>query len=130
LAETDFETDDGRTGAGADASNKRDWVFMRFFLKPLSVRLPYAARFTWAEPNFAARSAEINNSAEAKSVTVSKGESGDTGAVLAHAATVKMWRSSEQQAEDGSEEGGQTKGAMTNTSTKIPDVTLGHDASL
>ena len=90
---------------------------MRFFLKPLSVRLPYAARFTRAEPNFAARSAELNNSAGAKSVTVSKGESGDAGAVLADAATVKMWRSSERQAEEGTEKGGQTKGAMTNPST-------------
>jgi hypothetical protein len=40
-----FETDDGRTGAGADASNKF-CVFISFFLKPLSVRLPLAARFT------------------------------------------------------------------------------------
>jgi len=113
LAVIAFETDDGRTGAGADASNSKLCVFISFFLKPLSVRLPYAARFTWAEPNFAARSAESNDSAEAKSVTVSEGESGDAGAVLAHAATIKMWRSSEQQAEEATEKGGQTKGAMT-----------------
>ncbi|HTY87637.1 MAG TPA: hypothetical protein VMB80_09250 [Candidatus Acidoferrum sp.] len=49
MAETVFETDDGRTGAGADASNNKLCVFISFFLKPLSVRLPYAARFTCAE---------------------------------------------------------------------------------
>jgi len=47
-----FETDDGRTGAGADASNKRFCVFISFFLKPLSVRLPLAARFTKAQADF------------------------------------------------------------------------------
>jgi hypothetical protein len=51
LGATDFETDDGRTGAGADASNK-SCVFISFFLKPLSVRLPFAARFTPAQACF------------------------------------------------------------------------------
>jgi len=46
-----FETDDGRTDAGADASNKF-CVFISFFLKPLTVRLPFAARFTEAEADF------------------------------------------------------------------------------
>jgi hypothetical protein len=46
-----FETDDGRTGAGADASNK-DSVFISFFLKPLSVRPPFAARFTTAQADY------------------------------------------------------------------------------
>jgi hypothetical protein len=41
-----FETDDGRTFAGADASILRFVVFIAFFLKPLSVTLPFAARFT------------------------------------------------------------------------------------
>jgi hypothetical protein len=46
-----FETDDGRTGAGADASNS-SCVFISFFLKPLSVRPPFAARFTTAQAGF------------------------------------------------------------------------------
>jgi hypothetical protein len=41
-----FETDDGRTFAGADASFFRFVVVIAFFLKPLSVTLPFAARFT------------------------------------------------------------------------------------
>ncbi len=44
-----FETDDGRTVLELIASNKV-CVFISFFLKPLSVRLPFAARFTDAEP--------------------------------------------------------------------------------
>jgi hypothetical protein len=48
----DLETDDGRTGAGADASNNKFCVFISFFLKPLSVRLPFAARFTTAQACF------------------------------------------------------------------------------
>jgi hypothetical protein len=40
-----FETDDGRTFAGADASSVEFVVFM-LFLQPLSVTLPLAARFT------------------------------------------------------------------------------------
>ena len=43
-----FETDDGRTVLELIASNKV-CVFISFFLKPLSVRLPLAARFTIAE---------------------------------------------------------------------------------
>ncbi len=43
-----FETDDGRTVLELIASNKV-CVFISFFLKPLSVRLPLAARFTQAE---------------------------------------------------------------------------------
>jgi len=45
---TVFETDDGRTVLELIASNKF-CVFISFFLKPLSVRLPLAARFTNAE---------------------------------------------------------------------------------
>ena len=42
-----FETDcDGRTFAGAAASFFVIVVFMSFFLKPLTVTLPFAARFT------------------------------------------------------------------------------------
>ena len=46
-----FETDfDGRTFAGAAASFFIIVVFMSFFLKPLSVTLPFAARFTvWGD---------------------------------------------------------------------------------
>ena len=44
-----FETDDGRTFAGADASILI-CCFHSFFLKPLSVTLPFAARFTdWGD---------------------------------------------------------------------------------
>jgi hypothetical protein len=46
----DFETDDGRTFADADASIVEFVVFIAFFLKPLSVTLPFAARFTvWGD---------------------------------------------------------------------------------
>jgi hypothetical protein len=41
-----FETDDGRTFAGAVASVLKFVVVIAFFLKPLSVTLPFAARFT------------------------------------------------------------------------------------
>jgi len=41
-----FEPDDGRTFAGADASILKCVVFIAFFLNPLSVTLPFAARFT------------------------------------------------------------------------------------
>jgi hypothetical protein len=45
-----FETDDGRTFTGADASFLKFVVFIAFFLKPLSVTLPFAARFTdWGD---------------------------------------------------------------------------------
>src|ERR1017187_662493 len=43
-----LQTDDGRTVLELIASNKV-CVFISFFLKPLSVRLPLAARFTNAE---------------------------------------------------------------------------------
>jgi hypothetical protein len=46
-----FETDDGRTVLELIASNKV-CVFISFFLKPLSVRLPFAARFTKAQACF------------------------------------------------------------------------------
>jgi hypothetical protein len=42
----DFETDDGRTLAGADASILGFVDFIAFFWHRLSVTLPYAARFT------------------------------------------------------------------------------------
>jgi hypothetical protein len=45
-----FETDDGRTLAGAVASFLKFVVVIAFFLKPLSVTLPFAARFTdWGD---------------------------------------------------------------------------------
>jgi len=51
-----FETEyDGRTFAGADASIFVFVDFMSFFLKPLSVTLPYAARFTDGETASRAR---------------------------------------------------------------------------
>ena len=46
-----FETDDGRTVLELIASNKV-CVFISFFLNPLSVRLPLAARFTKAQADF------------------------------------------------------------------------------
>jgi hypothetical protein len=67
-----FETDDGRTFAGADASISKCVVFIAFFLKPLSVTLPFAARFTWRETAGRARK-RIEESAKAKTVTVAKG---------------------------------------------------------
>jgi len=45
---SDFETDDGRPFAGADASRIKIGDFIAFFLKPLSVILPFAARFIGA----------------------------------------------------------------------------------
>jgi len=72
-----FETDDGRTGAGADASIKV-CVFISFFLKPLSVRLPCAARFTTAQADFSLTPGEI---LRAGNVTRAGRWRGDVGAV-------------------------------------------------
>jgi len=50
-------------------------------LKPLSVTLPFAARFTaWGDSEPCAKC--IQMSAKAKSVTVAKGQRGDAGAVF------------------------------------------------
>ena len=46
---------DGRTFAGADASSLKFVVFMSFFLKPMSVTLPFADRFTDGETASRAR---------------------------------------------------------------------------
>jgi hypothetical protein len=64
-----FETDDGRTFAGADASFLKFVVFIAFFLKPLSVILPFAARFTERETASRARQ-RIQDLVNAKTVTV------------------------------------------------------------
>jgi hypothetical protein len=53
-----FETDDGRTELELIASNKF-CVFISFFLKPLSVRLPLAARFTKAQACFSLTSGKF-----------------------------------------------------------------------
>ena len=55
--------------------------FHSFFLKPLSVTLPFAARFTvWGDSEPCAK--RIQNPAKAKTVTVAKGQRGDAGAVF------------------------------------------------
>jgi hypothetical protein len=55
--------------------------FHSFFLKPLSVTLPFAARFTWWETAQPCAKC-IQNPAKAKTVTVAKGQKGDAGAVF------------------------------------------------
>jgi hypothetical protein len=55
--------------------------FHSFFLKPLSVTLPFAARFTYGKTTGRARK-RIEKSAKAKTVTVAKGQKGDAGAVF------------------------------------------------
>jgi hypothetical protein len=55
--------------------------FHSFFLKPLSVTLPFAARFTDGETASRARK-RIEEPAKAKTVTVAKGQRGDAGAVF------------------------------------------------
>ena len=70
-----FETYDGRTFAGADASIFFVFVvFMSFFLKPLSVTLPYAARFTKGETSSRCAKSAFADSAKAETVTVAKWE--------------------------------------------------------
>jgi hypothetical protein len=55
--------------------------FHSFFLKPLSVTLPFAARFTaWGDSEPCAKC--IQNPAKAKTVTAAKREIGDAGAVF------------------------------------------------
>jgi hypothetical protein len=55
--------------------------FHSFFLKPLSVTLPFAARFTgWGDTEPRAKCIKIP--AKAKTVTVAKGQKGDAGAVF------------------------------------------------
>jgi len=51
-------------------------------LKPLSVTLPFAARFTDGETASRARQ-RIKNPAKAKTVTAAEGQEGAAGAVLA-----------------------------------------------
>jgi hypothetical protein len=51
-------------------------------LKPLSVTLPFAARFTGLGDNEAVREAHSKERAKAKAVTVAKGQKGDAGAVF------------------------------------------------
>jgi hypothetical protein len=55
--------------------------FHSFFFEPLSVTLPFAARFTFWET---AKPCEkrIQNRAKAKTVTVAKGQKGDAGAAF------------------------------------------------
>jgi hypothetical protein len=67
-----FETDDGRTFAGAVASFLKFVVVIAFFLKPLSVTLPFAARFTEGEAASRARK-RIENMVNAKTVTAAGG---------------------------------------------------------
>jgi len=50
-------------------------------LKPLSVTLPFAARFTLGETASRARQ-RMNNPAKAETVIVAKGQKGDAGAVF------------------------------------------------
>jgi len=61
-----FETDDGRTFAGADASILRCVVFIAFFLKPLSVTLPFAARFTCLGDSEAVRGSALKTQRKLK----------------------------------------------------------------
>jgi len=77
-----FEPDDGRTFAGADASIVSCVVFIAFFLKPLSVTLPYAARFATLGDSDAAREVHLTTQRKQKTVTVAKGQKGDAGAVF------------------------------------------------
>jgi hypothetical protein len=54
---------------------------MEFSLKPLSVTLPFAARFTdWGDSEPRAKC--IQNPAKAKTVTVAKRQRGEAGAVF------------------------------------------------
>src|SRR5665213_2687451 len=76
-----FETDDGRTFAGADASILECVVFIAFFLNrcPSPCRLLLASQ-DWETAMPCAKC--IPNSAKAKTVTVLKGQKGDAGAVF------------------------------------------------
>ena len=67
-----FETDDGRTLAGAAASSLKFVMVIAFFLKPLSVTLPFAARFTDGETASRAQQ-RIKDPAKAKTVTAAEG---------------------------------------------------------
>jgi hypothetical protein len=55
--------------------------FHSFFLKPLSVTLPFAARFTDGGDSETCAT-RIQNPAKAKTVTEAEGEAGDAGAVF------------------------------------------------
>jgi hypothetical protein len=71
--------------------------FHSFFLKPLSVTLPFAARFTDRETASRARK-RIQTQAKAKTVTVAKeGERADAGAVLDLAPIIGSVSDSEEQ---------------------------------
>jgi hypothetical protein len=50
--------------------------FHSFFLKPLSVTLPFAARFTGCKDNGAVRGSAFETQAKAKTVTAVEGQEG------------------------------------------------------
>jgi len=59
-------------------------------LKPLSVTLPFAARFTDLGRQRAVRGSACSNPAKAKTVTVVEGEEGDAGAVFDVASRLRL----------------------------------------
>jgi len=105
-----FETDDGRTFAGAVASFLKFVVFIAFFLKPLSVTLPFAARFTGRETASRARQ-RIKNPAKAKTVTAAEGQEGAAGAVFDLASNLGLV--SDERAANGGVMAGVKKGEDT-----------------
>jgi hypothetical protein len=80
---------------------------MSFFLKPLSVTLPYAARFTDRGDGKPCAKSAFNNSAKAETVTVTKGGRGGAGAVFDLSTSIGAV--SDQRAADGEGDGRRQK---------------------
>jgi hypothetical protein len=81
-----------------------------FFLKPLSVTLPFAARFTGRETASRARQ-RVENSAKAKTVTAAEGQEGAAGAVFDLASNLGLV--SDERAANGGVMAGVKKGEDT-----------------
>jgi hypothetical protein len=64
--------------------------FHSFFFEPLSVTLPYAARFATLGDSDAAREVHLKDQRKQKTVTVAKGLNGDAGAVFDLAADYRL----------------------------------------
>jgi hypothetical protein len=64
--------------------------FHSFFLKPLSVTLPYAARFATLGDSAAAREVHSHTQRKQRTVTVAKRPKGDAGAVFGLAAKFRL----------------------------------------
>jgi hypothetical protein len=91
---------------------------MSFFLKPLSVTLPYAARFTDGETTSRARE-RIQYPAKAETVTVTK--KGEVAALARFSISLPTVGSvSDQRAADGEGEGRRQKKANEDNQTSIP----------